>query len=76
MTLTYQGGPMSAAEVAAFKADPLHPFYIKFRQWEELAKHDVDDKPSLEHFERLALRVLRQQRDARVAAAADDDDVA
>ena len=37
-TLDYQGGPMTAAEAAAFEADPLFPLILKMREWDEAAK--------------------------------------
>jgi phosphonate degradation associated HDIG domain protein len=37
-TLHYQGGPMSAAEVAAFEQNPYFDACIRFRRWDDMAK--------------------------------------
>jgi putative nucleotidyltransferase with HDIG domain len=37
-TLTYQGGPMTHEEAAAFAADPLSPTILAMRTWDEAAK--------------------------------------
>lgn len=38
-TLQRQGGPMGAAQVAAFEASPRHADAVRLRRWEEDAKH-------------------------------------
>ena len=37
-TLAFQGGPMSAAEVEVFDADPLRDAYLRLRSYDEAAK--------------------------------------
>lgn len=49
-TLRQQGGPMSAAEVQAFEADPLHKEYVQLRLWDEAAKATEVPLPSLSHY--------------------------
>jgi phosphonate degradation associated HDIG domain protein len=38
LTLKLQGGPMSSAEVAAFKAEPYHREAVLVRQWDDRGK--------------------------------------
>jgi putative nucleotidyltransferase with HDIG domain len=64
-TLTFQGGPMSVQEQEDFRNDPLHPFYLKFRQWEELAKKQPEDLsllPTLDSISVLMVKVLKRQQ--------------
>ncbi len=49
-TLALQGGRMTADEAALFEADPLFPWYIRMRRWDEAAKEK--DQPFL-HLELL-----------------------
>jgi phosphonate degradation associated HDIG domain protein len=37
-TLALQGGPMSAEEVAAFRANPFHDEAVRVRRWDEAGK--------------------------------------
>lgn len=37
-TLHYQGGPMSAAEMAAFEQNPYFSACIRLRRWDDMAK--------------------------------------
>lgn len=60
-TLKFQGGPMSAAEVAAFESDPLHSLYIELRAWDELAKQQNHPVPDLDIYRRMARKHLQQQ---------------
>lgn len=62
-TLKFQGGPMSAAEVAAFESDPLHSLYIELRAWDELAKQQNHPVPDLDIYRSMARKHL-QQKDA------------
>lgn len=60
-TLIFQGGPMSAAEVAAFENDPLHSLYIELRIWDELAKQQNQPVPDLDIYRSMARKHLQQQ---------------
>ena len=60
-TLIFQGGPMSAAEVAAFENDPLHSLYIELRIWDELAKQQNQPVPDLDIYRGMARKHLQQQ---------------
>ena len=60
-TLKFQGGPMSAAEVAAFESDPLHSLYIELRAWDELAKQQNHPVPDLDIYRSMARKHLQQQ---------------
>ena len=60
-TLIFQGGPMSAAEVAAFENDPLHSLYIELRIWDELAKQRNQPVPDLDIYRSMARKHLQQQ---------------
>ncbi len=52
-TLTFQGGPMSAEEVAAFQADPMGPTILAMRRWDEAAKVPGLPVPPLESYRGL-----------------------
>ncbi len=51
-TLAYQGGPMSAEEVTAFRQDPLYPDYIRIRIWDDMGK-DADTPVTEKQLEHL-----------------------
>lgn len=53
-TLVYQGGPMTAAEAAAFEQDPLFALSIRMREWDEQAKEENVPVPSLAFLRELA----------------------
>jgi phosphonate degradation associated HDIG domain protein len=61
-TLEYQGGPMTEAEAAAFKADPLFELNITMRKWDELAKETNTPIPDLNIYKQIAINHLKQQR--------------
>jgi phosphonate degradation associated HDIG domain protein len=61
-SLALQGGPMSAAEAAAFEADPGCAAAVRLRIIDDLAKDPAATPPPFEHF----LPVVEQ---ARTAAA-------
>jgi phosphonate degradation associated HDIG domain protein len=61
-TLEFQGGPMSASEVAAFEADPYFKDILKVRAWDELAKVENRPLPDLDHFKNMAKQHLEEQR--------------
>ncbi len=62
-TLIFQGGPMPAAEAAAFESDPLHSLYIEVRAWDELAKQKNQPVPDLDIYRSMARKHLQQQYD-------------
>ena len=49
-TLRQQGGPMSAAEVAAFDASPRRDARLRVRSWDEQAKVPGQDVPGLDSY--------------------------
>ncbi len=60
-TLKHQGGPMSAEEAAAFKADPLFELNITMRRWDEEAKIKDMPIPDLDIYKEIAKRQLLKQ---------------
>jgi predicted HD phosphohydrolase len=58
MTFKYQGDFMTAEEMKAFEEDPLKELYIKFRNWEELAKHSPDVVTSLDKYKKMCMNIL------------------
>jgi phosphonate degradation associated HDIG domain protein len=60
-TLTYQGGPMTAEEAAAFRADPLFELNIAMRRWDEEAKVQNTPLPDLAIYRDIAERHLLRQ---------------
>ena len=60
-TLKHQGGPMGAAEAAAFKADPLFELNITMRKWDEEAKLQNQPLPDLNIYKQIAERHLLKQ---------------
>ena len=56
-TLKHQGGPMSAAEVAAAEADPRWPIVLRCRTYDEAGK-DEDAPPTAPDFFAAELRAL------------------
>ena len=60
-TLIFQGGPMSAAEAAAFESDPLHSLCIEVRAWDELAKQQNQPVPALDIYRSMAREHLQHQ---------------
>jgi phosphonate degradation associated HDIG domain protein len=51
-SLALQGGPMAAAEVAAFEANPHHAAAVKLREYDDAAKVVGRSTPPLAHFRR------------------------
>jgi phosphonate degradation associated HDIG domain protein len=49
-SLALQGGPMSADEVAAFRANPHHAAAVRLRRLDEAAKDPAAVTPSFAHF--------------------------
>ncbi|GAB4052564.1 2-trimethylaminoethylphosphonate dioxygenase [Catellatospora paridis] len=59
-TLTVQGGPMTAAEAAAFEAQPGAADAVAVRRWDDAAKDTAAQAPDFAHFRPLLERVLRR----------------
>jgi phosphonate degradation associated HDIG domain protein len=59
LSLKLQGGPMTAAEVQAFKGNPHALAAIALRGWDEEAKVAGMETPRLEHFRPSLLASLR-----------------
>ena len=55
-TLTFQGGPMSPAEVAAFEQHPNFDAILKLRAWDEAAKQPALKTPPLAHYADMLAR--------------------
>lgn len=53
LSLRLQGGPMSAAQAAAFAAEPFFADAIRLRRWDEEGKIVGYQGPELAHFEPL-----------------------
>jgi gamma-butyrobetaine dioxygenase len=58
-TLALQGGPMSAAEVAAFEALPGARDAVRVRRWDDAAKDPDIEPPPFAHFSALLGELLR-----------------
>jgi phosphonate degradation associated HDIG domain protein len=59
LSLTLQGGPMSAEEVAAFRALPQHADAVRLRRHDEAAKVKDLETPPVAHFMRYVAACLR-----------------
>lgn len=57
-TLAHQGGPMDAAEIAAFERDDLLPLHVRLRHWDEAGKDDTADLRDLDRFLARIRRLL------------------
>ena len=57
-TLSVQGGPMDAAEVAAFESLPHAAAAVAVRRWDEEAKDPAGPTPEFGHFGPLLTRLL------------------
>lgn len=60
-TLRYQGGPMDAAEAAAFEGDPLFREKCLLRNWDEEAKVVGWQVPNVEYYRPIVIRHLQAQ---------------
>jgi gamma-butyrobetaine dioxygenase len=58
-TLSLQGGPMTAAEVAAFEALPFFRDAVAVRRWDDQAKDPVITPPRFAHFAPLLGILIR-----------------
>ncbi|NGM18566.1 HD domain-containing protein [Roseomonas stagni] len=59
LSLSLQGGPMSAEEVAAFRANPQHEAAVVLRRFDEEAKVTGLETPPVAHFLPMVARQLR-----------------
>ena len=59
LSLSLQGGPMSAEEVAAFEALPHHADAVQLRRYDEEAKIKDLETPSVAHFMTYVARCLK-----------------
>ncbi len=64
-TLSFQGGPMTEAEAAAFEGDPLFAISIKMRTWDEQAKETNLPVPDLAPYRELARAHLAGEKDPK-----------
>ena len=58
-TLSLQGGPMTAAEVAAFEALPYSRDAVSVRRWDDQAKDPAVTAPRFAHFAQLLRALVR-----------------
>jgi gamma-butyrobetaine dioxygenase len=58
-TLSLQGGPMTAAEVAAFEALPFFRDAVAVRRWDDQAKDPAVTAPRFAHFVPLLAALIR-----------------
>ena len=57
-TLSLQGGPMSAVEVAEFRRNPFHAEAVRVRLWDEAGKVPAMQTPPFRYFMPLLQRVV------------------
>jgi [1-hydroxy-2-(trimethylamino)ethyl]phosphonate dioxygenase len=67
-TLSLQGGPMSASEIAEFERDPYYAKAVRVRLWDEGGKQPGVTTPPISHYVPLLQRVV--DRHARAAGRA------
>ena len=60
-TLSLQGGPMSAAEVAEFERNPFHREAVQVRKWDDGGKVAGMATPPFSHYVPLLKRVVAAQ---------------
>ena len=58
-SLALQGGPMIAAEVDAFRAQPFHADAVRVRLWDDTGKVDGLETPGFDDFRSLLERIVR-----------------
>ena len=61
ITLQHQGGMMTEMESIGFENDPLHPLYVKLREWDDKAKEVNQSPASIAPYKQMALKHLRYQ---------------
>lgn len=62
LSLKLQGGPMSADDVAIFRAHPFHREAVALRRWDDAAKVPAMVTPTLAHFAQHVEASLRHNR--------------
>ncbi len=60
-TLSVQGGPMNAGEVAEFETMPYASAAVAVRRWDEAAKESAAGVPAFDHFRPLLTGLLRRR---------------
>ena len=70
LSLSLQGGPMSAEEVAAFEALPESAAAVRLRRWDEAAKVKALETPDFAHFVPHVAACLAPTPDAHIPVAA------
>lgn len=63
-TLEFQGGRMNEEEAAAFEQDPFFEQHVRLRRWDDMAKLAKQPLPSLQKFNDLILRHLKNNTNA------------
>ena len=63
-TLSLQGGPMNAGEVAAFRSNPFHKEAVRVRQWDEAGKVAGMKTRAFRDYASLLQRVVDRFHDA------------
>ena len=63
-TLTLQGGPMDAGEVAAFRQNPFHAEAVRVRRWDEAGKDPDMKTPGFRHYAPMLQRVVDRYLEA------------
>lgn len=53
VSLSLQGGPMTREEVAEFEASPFAADAVRLRMWDDLAKTENLETPTLDYFKRF-----------------------
>ena len=59
ITLGLQGGPMDAAEVAAFEARPFHREAVRLRHWDDQGKLGGFSAPGFDTYRTLVASLMR-----------------
>lgn len=59
-TLEFQGGRMSNEEALQFESDPLFELHIKLRRWDEQAKLEHQELPSLDKYRYMIINHLNK----------------
>lgn len=61
-TLQLQGGPMTQQEMEQFEQDPLFPYYLKMRDFDDQAKQEGMRLPKIESFRRECLDCIQVKK--------------
>jgi len=70
ITLKLQGGPMSAAEVAAFETEPHWREGVRLRRWDDMGKVPALAVPGMEHYRPAIDRLARAAANSGTAVGA------